>query len=232
MLAVVAIIFVVPWRNIQWGSVETMPGRTITVVGEAKEKLQSQVATYNAGVSVTKDNKEAAMKEVNEKVTALIESIKKFGIPSEDIKTQSINFFQNQEQYYEFGRQKSRPGQWVISNSIDIRLRDVDKASEMANLLAASGATTVYGPNFAMEETEIIEEALISNAVKNARDKAAKIALSSGRKLGKILSVAEGGVSTGGTIYGGGRGGMDLLVPVESGSNTVSKQVTVIFEMD
>ena len=232
IVLIVLFLLVFPWRDMEWGRIETMPGRTITVVGEAKDSQVSQMATFNAGVSATKDTKDEAVAEVNQKVTSLLESVKKFGIPEQNIKTQSLNFFQNQDQYVENGRQKSRPGQWVVSNTIDIKLSEASKSGELASMLASNGATTVYGPNFSLTNTKDIESTLIGAAIKNARDKAATIANSSGRKLGKVLSVTEGNTVMGSLPIGMQKNGIGGGTPIEIGTNEVSKQVTVVFELD
>jgi uncharacterized protein YggE len=115
------------------------PVRSVTVVGEASNQEANQVASYNAGVNAVNDNKDAAIKEVNDKVSAMIESVKGFGIEDKDIKTSNLNIYQNQESFYEegSGAQKQRLGQWNVSNSVEIKLRDIARASELAELLSS-----------------------------------------------------------------------------------------------
>lgn len=222
--------FFIPWRGVNWGKVSFLPEPTITVVGEARGREKSQVAAFTAGVAVVNDDKETAVNEVNQKVEALIESVKSFGIEDEDMKTQNLSVHQDEETYYEEGRQKRRPGQWRVSNSITITLRDVDRASDLADLLTRSGATNVYGPNFSLEESELADEALLEEAINDAKEKAGLIAASSGGNLGRILSVTESSQTP--RFYSaiseaGGGGG----APIEPGSTTVSKSVTVVFEL-
>jgi len=229
---IVAASFLLPWKLVSWGRFQITSGDTLTVVGEAKSQQKTQVATFSAGVSSVNDDKQTAVNEVNRKVEAIIEAVKEFGIKAEDIKTQSLNVYQNQEQYYEEGRQKVRPGQWNVSNTIEIKLRDVDRASDLAGILTKSGATNVYGPNFTFEDTTAAETALIAEAFKNAHDKATLMANVVGRKLKGVRSFSEGyqtqpiGVLR--MEAGGGGGG----APTEPGSGTVSKTVTVVFELE
>lgn len=213
-----------------WGKFELLPSGAITVVGEAKSQEKSQIAVFSAGVNAFNDDKTVAVSEVNKKVEAIIEAVKEFGVTSEDIKTQSMNIYQNQDQYYEDGRQKYRPGQWNVGNTVEIKLRNVDRAASLAGVLTKSGATNVYGPNFTFDDTSEQATALLDAAYKNAQEKAAKVAQSTGRKLGKVVSVTEAGASQQPVFYrmegGGGGGGA-----VEPGSGTVSKSVTVTFEL-
>lgn len=231
LITILLILILFPFGNIKWGKIEWSPAEAVTVNGEAKTKIKNQIATFTAGVSAVNDNKSDAVKEVNQKVSKLLEVVKNFGIKEEDIKTQNLNYYQSEETYWDNGIQKQRLGQWRVNNSIDITLRNVDKASELADILASSGANNVYGPNFSFDDTGEAEKGLMDEAIKNARGKAEIMAKSSNRKLGKILNVSEG--SGNGNIYpmyrseGMGGGGADVL----SGSGTVSKTVTVVFEL-
>lgn len=223
--------YVIPWKNITWGKLQLLPADTVTVAGEAKSQQRSQVARFTAGVNAVNDDKQVAINEVNRKVEAIIAAVKEFGIKAEDIKTQSLSVYQRQESYYEEGRQKARPGQWDVGNSIEITLRDVDRASALASVLTRSGATNIYGPNFSLEDTTEAQNALIDEAMKNARKKAELMAQAAGRKIRRVVSVAEGGVSAQPPVIlrmeGGGGG-----APVEPGTGTVYKTVTVVFELE
>jgi uncharacterized protein YggE len=221
--------FIIPWSRVNWGKLELSPASTITVTGEAHAQEKSQIATFTAGASALNDDKQTAVNEVNQKIETLINSVKDFGIPGEDIQTQRLSVRQKEESYLEEGVRKVRKGQWKASNTIEITLRDVDKASELADLLTESGATDVYGPRFSLEDTQEAEVELLEEAINNAREKADKIAKSSDRKLGKIVTVNEDGRQTFGAIrlpesVGGG-------VPIEPGTETVYKTVTVTFEL-
>jgi uncharacterized protein len=231
----VAIVFIagaffLPWENVRWGKVENTIPETTTVTGTAETQEKSQIASFTAGATAVKDDKQEAVNEVNSKVEALVASIKNFGIPDKDIKTQNLSIYQDQETYHEDGRQKTRPGQWRVSNSVNITLRDVDKASDLAKLLATGGATNVYGPNFSLDDTSQAEQDLLEQAIENAKQKAEIIATTSGRKLGKVVNVTEGyqpaNVFSAYADMGGGGGG------IEPGTGTVSKTVTITFELD
>lgn len=221
--------YFLPWQKINWGKLTLSPAKTVTVTGEAQTKQKNQVATFTAGVSTVNDSKETAIAEVNQKIETIIKASKDFGIKTEDIKTQNLNVYQREETYYEEGRQKSRPGQWNVNNSLEIKLREADRASSFADLLAKSGATNVWGPNFSLDEDERGENSLFEEAFKNAKEKAEIIARANGGKLGKVVSVNEGfrTVPVFRALEGAGGGGM----PVEPGSSTISKTLTVVFEL-
>lgn len=225
-------VFFIPWQKVDWGKIQLQPTQTITVIGQAKSQVKTQIATFTAGVNAVNDDKNTAINEVNQKIQTIIDAVKTFGISSDDIKTQNLNVYQSEERYYEEGSKKSRPGQWRVSNSIRITLRQIDRASELADLLSRSGATNVSGPELRVDETQPADKPLLEEAIRNAREKAEIMANTSGRQLGKIISLTEGTTTV--PIYRGfeglgfGGGG----APVEPGTSTIRKTVTIVFELE
>ncbi len=227
-VVVTVLLLVVFGKYVNWGKIELSPASTITVSGDAKLEEKSQIASFSAGVTAINDDKETAVNEVNQKVGEIISDVKDFGIAEEDIQTSTLSVSQTQESLIQGETRRVRLGQWRANNTIEIKLRDVDKASSLADLLSESGATNIYGPNFSLDDTQDSEVLLLEKAIDNAREKADKIAKSSGRKLGKIVTVSEGSQS------GGVFRGLEMSdggAPVEPGTETVYKTVTVMFEL-
>jgi uncharacterized protein len=227
------LIFLSPLKSVNWGKVSLQPSQTVTVSGEAKTQQKNQTARFSAGVNSIYDDKDKAIQEVNQKMQALIDAVKGFGIPQEDIKTQNISVYQSEEMYYDSGTQKSRPGQWRVSNSIEIKLKDITRATALSEILSSSGATTIYGPDFSIDDTDEASKELLQKAIDNAREKAEIMANASNKNLGEVLSVNEGYTQSPGiysmALDAGGRGGGGS--PTEPGSQTISKSVTVTFEL-
>lgn len=217
--------------RMNWGKITWTPAQVVTVSGEARSEEANQIASFTAGVDAVKDKKEEAIKEVNTKVEELINKTKEFGVPSEDIKTNNISIYQNEEMYWDGGVQKTRKGQWRVSNSVEVTLKDLTKASAMTDLLSASGANNVWGPNFRMDDTSAIEKTLFDQAMKDAKEKAEIIAKASGRSLGKVITVNEGGTIQSDSPMYSMKEGMGGGAPIEPGSGTVSKSLTVTFEL-
>jgi len=224
VILVLILAWIVPWNRINWGRITWQQAEVVTVIGEAKSQEMNQIANFSAGVMAQDMDKNKAITEVNTKMNDLVKEVKDFGIKESDIKTQSLS-------YYQEPKGGQNPGQWQVNNTIEIILRDINKAADLADLLAKSGANNVYGPNFMVDDTNEAEKGLYDAAIKDAKDKAESIAKASSRTLGKILSVSDGAGSN--VIYPmyardeAGGGGMS----VEPGSSTVYKNLTVTFEL-
>lgn len=229
LAGIIAVLIIVclllPWEHINWGKISILPASTITVTGEAKQALASQIARFSASVTVNNPDKQTALNQVNGSMEKIIKSIKDFGISAQDIQTQQVSVYQTKE------RDLSTQDVWQASNSISIILRDTAKASDLTDLLQSSEATNVYGPNYSLDDTVQAQTDLLSKAIDNAREKAGKIAVASGRKLGQVLTVSEGGTVMPGPVFRSISVAETASVPVEPGTETVYKSVTVTFEL-
>jgi uncharacterized protein YggE len=237
LIAVVLILlFAVPALGLKLGTVAVQPANTVTVTGFATSEEKNQVAVFSAGVSETNADRQVAVDAVNNGVNSLMESLKQFGIAEGDIKTQNLSLYQIEEPLFRGDMIVTEQNSvWQANNTVEVKLRDVSRAGELTNLLTSSGATNVYGPTFQLDVAGNPEDALISDAIDNAREKAAQIAESSGQKLGGVVNVSEGSVG-GSPIYpmaqmarseGGGGGAADIAV----GTSTISKSMTVTFAL-
>lgn len=219
-------VILLPNARIDWGSIAVKPDRTITVQGVAKEQVVNNQAQFSAGVNAVNDNREKAIEEVNKKITDIVNAVKALGIPESDIKTQNLNINQSEEVYYDGGIQKSRLGQWRVSNTIDILVKDMAIVEKLPDTLTKSGSNNVWGPNFSVADNKEKELELLNKAIDNAREKAESLAKSTGKKLGEIISISEGYVSPVFPLsHGMGAGGGDIY----QGMGTIQKEVTVVF---
>ncbi len=222
---------ILPWNMVRWGKISIEQTPSVTVTGTAKTEEKNQIANFSAGVQSNNDNRDIAISEVNKKIQIIIDSLKTSGINAADIKTQNLNVYQQQETYYEDGRQKTRPGQWSVNNTIEIKLRAADRAGLLADLLTKSGASNIYGPNFTLDDTSEVEIGLLDKALADARKKAEIIARSSGKKLGAIMSVSESTPSVPLYAYSGRGAGGGGGAPTEPGTGTIQKSIFVTYEL-
>lgn len=250
IILLVIVVLYLPFSKINWGRISILPAATITVTGTAQSDVANSVATFGATVTATNADKQTAINTVNTKMTALITSVKNFGIADADIKTDNVSVYQLpqivplqgsagggtnvQTQIYPLPPVPAPGnGDWQASNSITITLRDVSKASGLSDILNNSGATNIYGPNLRTDtNTTATDTDLLSKAVANAKSKAESIAKAGGQTLGAMINVQEEGTSspifpmTMMTKEAGSSG-----TPVQPGTSTLSKSVTVIFEL-
>lgn len=234
IVVLIASCLLIPWEHVNWGKISILPASTITVTGEAKKDELPQIANFSASVTATNVDKQTAVNEVNTQMTKIIQAVKNFGIDTKDIQTQQVSVYQTKEDRQEimiYPPIRSAKDVWQASNSISITLRDITKASDLTDLLQSSGATNVSGPNYSLDDTTQAQADLLAKAIDNAREKAQKIATASQRKLGKVITVSEGGTVMPGPVFRSMSVAETVPAPVEPGSETVYQSVTVTFEL-
>lgn len=247
IILVVGVAFL-PLDKINWGRISVLPAATITVTGSSQGDIANNQASFSAIVTATNADKQTAVNAVNSDMTALINSLKVFGIADADIKTESVNVYQmppsprpvpqtggTQTMMYPYPVPPvpSGSGDWQATNSISITLRDVSKASALSDLLNKSGATNVYGPNLSVDAKNLSDADLLSKAVADAKTKAESIAKAGGQSLGKMINVQESGVNYPLPMMFATKdaAGTAVSSPVQPGTTTLSKSVTVVFEL-
>lgn len=242
-------ITILPIDKINWGRISILPAATITVTGSAQGNVANQLGTFSATVMVSNANKQTAVDSVNTKMTALIKAVKDFGIADSDIKTESVSVYQMPVRVPETGStgsgtsgsgattliypvppQVSGNGDWQASNSITITLKDITKASGLSDILNKSGATNVYGPNFTVDNSTQSDTELLSKAVADAKSKAESIAKAGNQTVGKMINVQEGGANYPMPLYAT-KDAATVGTPIQPGTSTLYKNVTVTFEL-
>lgn len=206
-----------------WFTPWSQPRAMITVTGQAKQAVVNQIARFNVTVTQTDKDKQTAVEAVNREMDKIIQAVKELGIDAKDITTQpEIMIYPP--------RPNSGEKQWQVSNSLEIILRDINQAQTLADLLAGFPLAQVSGPGFSVDDTSEAEADLLTQAVADARAKAEQVAIASGRKLGKVITVSE----TGGAypVYRAMvADSVATPTPVEPGSSQMSQTVIVVFEL-
>ncbi|KKS31556.1 hypothetical protein A2380_00740 [candidate division WWE3 bacterium RIFOXYB1_FULL_43_24] len=217
-----------------WYLVKVSTPQTISVSGSSTSVVKNQIASYSLTIEVSDPDKAKAVEALSERAKSVVQIIKDFGIPEADVETTSLNVYQRQDSVYRGGVTTYELGDWFASYTINTKLRDLTKSDDLTALLATVEKASMWGPNLTIDDKTIDEEALLSEAIEDARSKASAIAAGVGKKLGKVVMINEGSAQYmyGGVKYdmgmgAGGGGG----IPVEPGSTTTYKNVTVVFEL-
>lgn len=213
-----------------FGMIAFGKGDNVTVTGSSITIQGNQIATFTAGISSVNSDKSTAVADMTGKAIETIAAVKKFGIPDVDIKTTNINVYQ--EQIYDQTKQKSVLGDWRANESVEIKLRDITKAADLATMLSTFSTDSLYGPNFTVDSKSTDESSLLVGALADARTKAQAIAKASGRKLGNMTNFSEGntlGNSVTPLYSATGMGGGG--VPAEPGSTDITRVVTVTYRL-
>lgn len=176
-------------------------GVPITVTSTSTEKLSTFEVSGEGSVTVVPDearvlmgvrkagaNVEVIQEQTNAVMQQLSEELKKIGIRDEDIRTTNYSVSPD----YAFDR-GSGPSGYVVYAQVEVRVREMEKTSQVLDLVGQLGLEQVGGISFGLSEEleqETIREAR-KQAIEEAKTKAQELAKLAGMKLGKIINVQE-----------------------------------------
>ena len=203
--------------------------RQVTVVGAGKVQGTPDTLTVNASIEFVAPDVSGAMNQTSDRQQAVIDALVASGIDRKDISTTQVSL---QPQFA--GGDSTAIIGYRASNSIDVKIRKLDTASQTLALIVSTGgdAARINSVNYSIEDDSQLVKDARARAFNDAKDRAQQYAQLSGLDLGKVISITESGAATPPQPpmpYS--RGAEMAAVPVEPGQQTVGFSVTVIFEL-
>ncbi|OAI38539.1 hypothetical protein AYO38_09530 [bacterium SCGC AG-212-C10] len=164
-------------------------GIAVSGLGEVVAVPDTGFITVGVEYSATSvaDAREGAAVAAN----ALIASVKSNGVDAKDVQTSNLAI----SPQYEYEQNKSpRITGYVVTNTIDVKVRNLDSFSKIIDDATTAGGDSarLQGIRFGIEDTVEQSKQARDLAVKDAREKAEQLAAASGVTLGEPLSIVEG----------------------------------------
>jgi uncharacterized protein len=205
------------------------PGPTINVAGHGQVEGTPDVMTVTMGVQTTDPSAQAALQRNNDRANALINALKGKGVAKKDIQTVDLNVSPNfDKDFHVIG--------YSASNTVTAKLRDLSKAGEVidAAALTAGQDVRLQGVSFSIDNTSALVARARADAIKDALAQGKQFASAAGVTLGAIRTIDDTGTAlsppltfASGTVLRNAA----ASVPVEAGSQQLSVDVTVVFDI-
>lgn len=221
------------------------PINMVTVEGTGEVSLVPDVAQITFSVTESAASVAAAQEAATKKTDAALEGIKKLGVDDKDVKTLSYNVSPKYEYNTPCG-----PGMvcpmvtgtprivgYDVSQTIEVRVRDTAKASDVLAALGSVGVQNISGPNFMVDDEDAAKAEARGKAIEEARAKAKVLAKQLGVSLGDVVSYSEGGMYGEPMMYSAmGKGGMmdaraESAPSLPTGENKTTVTVSVTYEI-
>jgi len=132
------------------------------------------------------------------------------------------------------------PGKQVLtgytaSESITVKIRNIDSVGDIMQGLGTTGVSDLNGPNFAIDKEDTLKAEARKKAIDDAKAKAEVLAKDLGVRLGKITSFSESGnfpimYSTNSMMKDSASMEPTPAV-IPKGENTISSDVTITYEI-
>lgn len=218
---------------------ERPPQRILTLSGVGEVRAAPDVAVVTLGVRTLKGTAGAALSANNAAMRRVLQALKTtFAIAERDLMTSGLSIQPRFERVSQPGRPHRRKlVGYQVSNMLTVRVREMSRLGEVLDAVVRAGANTIHGVHFTIDEPERLRMQARARAVQNAKAKARLLAQETGFKVGRVLSVAEGGVTMPQPVYRG-RAVMEMkapapaAVPVARGERTIRATVRITWEIE
>ncbi len=205
----------------------------ITVSGEGEATAAPDLALISLSVMREAKTAREAMDANNDAMASVIAAMKGFGIAERDLQTAGIQIsprynYSNKPD----GSQNAELVAYQVTNTLSVRLRDIDKAGEVLDKAVTLGVNQGGNIIFSNENPAATLTEARKKAVADAVAKAKTLAEAAGVGLGRVLEISDQNVRPMPMpIQAKAFDAAGSAAPVQSGENSYTVQVTVTFEL-
>jgi uncharacterized protein len=236
-LALVAAVLIGGGFYLQGKKMEVRPlnPASISVSGEGKVTASPDIAELTFGVSTgRRATAKDAMAMLERDMNAIFDAATEAGIAKEDIKTEQLSMNPS----YDWTTNGQVLRGFEASQSLRVKVRDLDKVGDVLSAATAAGANQVGGVTFTIDDPNALQEEARTEAIADAKKKAEALADSLGLNIKRITSYTE---NTGGwsppIMYRAEEMAMDgaanqKAVPVPGGTQDVVINATITYELE
>lgn len=209
------------------GDSSAAAARQVTVVGSGEVQGTPDTLTVSAAMEATAADVTGALNQTSQRQQAVIDALTGAGVEQKDISTTSVSL---QPQYNSDGTSITS---YRAGNSIDVKIRDADRASDILALIVNTGgdATRINSVSYSIADDSALVRDARTRAFEDAKDRAQQYAELSGMSLGDVVSISEADGTQPPRPVPMPRSVMAEAVPLAPGEQTVGFSVTVIWEL-
>ncbi len=223
-LVVVAVGFVGVVLGHSKGNVRS----TITVTGSGTVQGTPDTINFQIGVSTVNATATAALTENDNKVRALEAALLKNGVTKKEMQTSGLNIYDNTN------NQGVVTG-FTVEDTLNVTMHHVQRAGVAidAAARAVGNGVQLNGVSFTITNDSSLLRAARIRAMDNARLAAGQLAKAGDTQVTGIVKITDNENQSSGTYYPPLAYGASLKasVPIQTGSQPVNVQVTVIYSL-
>ena len=204
----------------------------ILVTGSATIQSSPDLATLRVGVQSFDKNVEKAVNDNNTKIESIILNLGNKGLTEKDMETDQFNISPQRE--YRNNNPPIVVG-YNVSNILTVKIRNLESLGEIMQVVVGSGANTINGLSFSIEDPNPLRQKARGLAMEDALSRAEILADASGVEVGKPISIQE--LSYGGPVVksenlAGAEFAMDARIPIQTPSEVgIQINLQVRFEI-
>lgn len=162
--------------------------RSIVVTGKGEASAAPDIATINAGVQTRAATAVEAASSNQAAVAKVMAALADQGVAEKDIQTSDYSIWPEQRRQGRGDDEVVIDG-FRVSNSVRVKVRDLDALGELLAAVTSAGANSINGISFAVEDSAAIEARAREAAMTDARRRAEALAELAGVELGEVQQI-------------------------------------------
>lgn len=156
---------------------------SVSATGHAEARPDK--AEFQAGIQTWARSAREASAANARKIGEIVDTLGRLGIEEKDIQTRAVSVDR-----IEWG---DRKGQFQAVNTVNVTVREIDKAGSAVTAVTEAGANIVSGPNLTMSDPEATANLAYADAYKAARKRAESYARAAGMEVSRVLYIRDAG---------------------------------------
>ncbi len=202
--------------------------RIIKVGGVGMVMVTPDTATVRVGAVIADTSLKAALRQVDQRMNAVIAALKESGIPSEKMKTTDYRVDVNRN--FDL---PSRPiTGYTVSHKLRISVAPIEKIGDVLSLAVDTGANSIDNVEFTTADLSAAMRHARSLAMADAKSRAQQLADDANLELGDPIRIIEGTddeqIDTASYMMLESR--MAAPPQIEVGQQTIETNVSVVYE--
>lgn len=160
-------------------------GTVLNINAEGVSEARPDMATLRLGVVTTGRTAQSALEANTQRMTGLIDALRREGIAERDIRTVSASVYPN--------RQQRIIANYRAVNAVGVRVRDINAAGRIVDAIVEAGGNTVEGVHFSFQDPAAQHDLARRAAIAEARRRADLYAEALGLSVARTIEVSEPG---------------------------------------
>lgn len=206
--------------------------RAIIVTGSGEATKAPDMAYLTLGVDADGATASEALRKNSAQMEATIKTLRDAGVEKKDIQTSNLSVGAR----YDYSREGGAPRLigYQATNTVSVKLRNLDKAGGVIDKAVASGSNRLDSISFGFADSKPLLGEARRSAVADARERAGLYAEAAGVKLGRVLQISDSASGAPGPYPVAVRAEAMAAkaVPIAPGEQTIGASVTVVYAVE
>lgn len=208
-------------------------GTRVNVVGDALVQAQPDTAILTVSVVTQARSAIDAQQQNATRSDAVVQALKNAAGPGAEVKTSGYSV--QPQRVYKEGQPPTISG-YEARNTVTVTMSDLKKIGNVIDVASQSGANDISGISFTLKQDQAAREQALTQATREAMNKAEVLARALGKRVVRVIEVQEEGFQRPPVPVYQAEAFMakrdSVATPIEVGSLEITSRVLLIAEVE